>query len=1064
MAMRRRIKKIVGWFLVLVLAILGGGLTFAYYYVTDSATLASFLRRELPRFLPAARFEVVRVAVRPLMGDFELKHVALWKSVDGRQVRLLHIPYLKISQDVSSLLRGEFHPSEVAVGQPTLRLARRADGSWNFQGLLADPWPYPPPVRAPLIRIEKGTLELDQGDEAPLVVLRDVSVRLEAGDGPYAMNLRGSAQGVGILDHLKFEGTYNLKTGRLEITKGDLARVGVAAALRSLPADYAACLQKSRLIAGEVGISSFHAVLDPAADRPLTYGAVLDLHDGATVGAPELPFALENITAQAELDDGALTIVRARGTNGKTIVLASGTLPPDPAVDPLDLTIKVDDLEVDERLRDWTPPHLASIWPEFSPSGRVDVVTKVVREAPGGPPVVVTDVICRDVAMEFHEFRYPVEHLWGKLHIEETRIDIDLGTSSIGNRPASCTGVIRRPGRDPHVILDFSADALPVDETLLKAMPGDVKEVIDHFHPRGTVRGTLRLERTPETAEDPRGKVAITAEIEMDEQGHCSIAWDDLPYPITNLTGRLKIRPDHWIFEEMHGWNGVAQITGSGRVDQRRDGLKVLLDLAAHGLPFDQQLRQALPRNWRTTWDILNPVGACDVAAHIDLEPGRADHHHLELHPYPDTRVQLRFTPIAAKEAGQPGEPAPRVLELPPMERVGGVFIFDNGIVSMTDVRFWFRGAAVQFPSGLVKLEEDNRFDLRVKQLKVSEFRLDSALRQLMPPVMADFAQRLDEGRTYTLKTDLGLGWSGKPGEPTWCGWENGKVIFNGNAIDAGLPLSHIQGEINNLAGRFDGFELGVKGRLDLNSLNILGQQISFLKGDLDVGRGRARLTELDGTLLGGKLNGWVAVDLDTTPKYATALAIDGVDLRKFTATVPGKQNVRGQVSGTVALEGVGNDLKTLQGNGSVKITDAELGALPPALQIFKLLQARNALKLTRPTKTAFDAADVSFRIQEGRAQLDPIRFTGDAFSLHGSGHVDLTGDLDLRLKPLYGRDRFHLGMVSDAMREASGQVFDIHVTGPATMPRFSLEALPQAADAGKRLLSRPAEDPARFR
>ena len=153
----------------------------------------------------------------------------------------------------------------------------------------------------------------------------------------------------------------------------------------------------------------------------------------------------------------------------------------------------------------------------------------------------------------------------------EVRVDIDVQTLSIGNRPASCIGTVFRPGPDPRVVLDFAADALPVDDVLLKAMPPDVREVIDHFHPRGTVRGALHLVRSPRAEIGPdRDDVAITADIHLDESGHCSIVWDDLPYPITKLTGLLKIRPDQWIFEEMRGWNGVAEITGKGQPTPRR--------------------------------------------------------------------------------------------------------------------------------------------------------------------------------------------------------------------------------------------------------------------------------------------------------------------------------------------------------------------------------------------------------------------------------------------------------------------------------------------------------------
>ena len=60
-------------------------------------------------------------------------------------------------------------------------------------------------------------------------------------------------------------------------------------------------------------------------------------------------------------------------------------------------------------------------------------------------------------------------------------------------------------------------------------------------------------------------------------------------------------------------------------------------------------------------------------------------------------------------------------------------------------------------------------------------------------------------------------------------------------------------------------------------------------------------------------------------------------------------------------------------------------------------------------SKTAFDSVDVAFTISHGLSNLDPIKFTGNAFSLQGRGTLDPQANLDLRLPVLLGRDRFHI-------------------------------------------------------
>ena len=246
-----------------------------------------------------------------------------------------------------------------------------------------------------------------------------------------------------------------------------------------------------------------------------------------------------------------------------------------------------------------------------------------------------------------------------------------------------------------------------------------------------------------------------------------------------------------------------------------------------------------------------------------------------------------------------------------------------------------------------------------------------------------------------------------------------------------------MQGQLDNVWGESDGANLEVHGALDLDSVSLLGQQVTQLESPLDVKDGVAALSNIRGRLLGGEIIGGFQVSLDRTPRYSATLELRGADLQSYAKSLPGRQRFQGQVSGKLNLNGLGNDLRTLQGEGEAHITQGDLGELPGFLALLKLL------RLSPATKTAFDSADVAFRIENGKTLVDPIRFTGDVFSLHGRGTLDVQGDLDLRLHVLLGRDRFHLLLVSDALREASGQFFLVRVRGTPAFPKPDPRTLP---------------------
>ena len=63
--------------------------------------------------------------------------------------------------------------------------------------------------------------------------------------------------------------------------------------------------------------------------------------------------------------------------------------------------------------------------------------------------------------------------------------------------------------------------------------------------------------------------------------------------------------------------------------------LRVHVDLQAQNLPFNEELRTALPAAWEKTWKTINPSGACDVEATVDTEPDQPDQTHIVIAPRP---------------------------------------------------------------------------------------------------------------------------------------------------------------------------------------------------------------------------------------------------------------------------------------------------------------------------------------------------------------------------------------------------------------------------------------------
>ncbi len=383
-----RIRKILGWGFLVVASILGGSLWFAYAYITDSDTLAGMIRDETPKYLPKARVIVDRVQLRPLVGDVELKGTTVWQTIDGEDFRAVSIPWLQVRSDFRSLIWGTLSTREIIVAQPRLRLRRRADGTWNLQGLLADPWPatkFPRPV----VTISKGVVELADGAKVE-PILRDVSIRVEPQvDGSY--KFEGDARG-DLFEKVALAGTFHPRTGRVVMTSGDITSLAINDAMRGrLPPSWRSALDAAGVERGEVDLSIGRIERDPALGPGVRYDVGVTLRGGVWKCA-KLPFPLADVGASARITNDRIAIASAEGHDGKTLVRLrpswlSGS---DPVSGPMELNLDALGLELDERLRGKTPEKLLGLWNDFSPPGRanlgrVDASVRIARPATGAP-------------------------------------------------------------------------------------------------------------------------------------------------------------------------------------------------------------------------------------------------------------------------------------------------------------------------------------------------------------------------------------------------------------------------------------------------------------------------------------------------------------------------------------------------------------------------------------------------------------------------------------------------------------------------------------------------------
>ena len=1077
--MSRRVlfRKAILWALALVLAIGAGGAIAAYNYVTKGDTLVELVRREAPRYLPRSRVDLISARIWPLRGEVLFHDLSVGEPGIAGPASLAYLPYVQVNFDPWAMLHGRFEAREVIIPRPTIRLRRRPDGTWNCQGLLADPWPGPAGGTTLPVRIKDGTVELiggdgtgtgpgdgtgdgNAGEGTVLKVLTDVAIDVPAVKVGAPLPFELSAKG-DLFERVTLRGAVD-PAGRVAFDKGELVRLDLSDTLwKRLPPEVSAKLDQLGLSAGEVDANWSALEINPGGPQPVRCDGSIRLRRGIW-NCPKLPFPINDVSVDVEIRGGEVFVTSAKGVDGTTALSVRGKFGLDcSAQAPFEVAADITGLHLDNRLRGKTPGDLLELWDLYFPevarsknasAGRINASIQAGRAEPGGPVDIDADVDLVDVAMQYKHFPYRVEHVQGRMHMTPKRLTLDNVRTTVGNKPLRVDGIVDNPGKDAIARLHFAVEALPVDDPLfLRALPPDVRKVVGDFKPTGTVRGEADLYREPDQSarRDPMGKVRFDARINLNPG--CSATWKDIPYPVRDLTGELEIHPDLWIFRQMRGRNGQAAIEVDGKVEQvRRDVLKVMVDVKARNLQFSDDLRAALPRPWQLTWKTLNPIGAIDLDATVRAEPGKPEWDRVVIHPRPHAGVTLRFDPIPIAGGGSPQVP----LELR-MADVDGRFVFDTATsppTTMTDVGFNFRGAQVAIAEGKVDVKDSGQFALGMGQLEVTDLLLDEGLRRMMPEVMATFARRLDDRKIPKIRANLALGWSGKPGESTRVRWDRGLVVLANNKLEVGgrdVALESIQGQLDGLRGSSDGQTLELFGDIALDSVGILGQQLTKVAAKLAVQNGLAAIDVGRGVVLGGALAGRISSTLEATPNYEIELAVDNADIQEYAKTVPGHQTSKGRVSGRVKVNGQGYDLHSLSGAGEARVVDGDLGTLPVVLRFL------NALKLAENTRTAFDSAEVKAVIKGGETTLKPVHLIGNTVSLEGGGKLDVRGNLNLTFELVPGRDTHHIPILSDVTRELGGLFGAIRVVGPLASPSFRLEPLPSVGNTVRNRNSR---------
>lgn len=991
--------------------------------------------------------------------------------------------------DVVGLAQGQLPVESIVVDSADISLWPLSNGRWNVEEFLRG---GVKPTRIPAMEIRSGLIRIGQetGAKRSEVICHDLRASMIPSLSGMPSQNKSSSQGAlefsasvasSYFEQVHIHGTSTVDMSHWE-ARGSVAGLEFSGRLMDqLPALLRDRLEAIKGFSGEAA-GSFHLTMH---DGVLGFDARANLSNGRLLH-PLVPYPLESLGCEVYVRNQLLQVRSGSARSGNTQVefncdihgLAPGA--------PLAATLRIQDLQLDDRLYAALPQNIQEHWQRMRVSGLVDASAALSFDGQQWTPKVL--VRAKDGGIDPDFFPYPVRGIQGDFVYEAGRITAPKLTAIAGQQQLS--GSLTLQKHQPRWLMDLVLAAegpIAIDDTLLSALTprgastSGFHRFINTLHPTGTL--LLRRGRFIRSAERPE-MISRSLELTFSE---CSIKYDGFRYPVYDVHGQATLDNDHLVLREFVGRNDGARIKGEGSAqfrDSSLESMNLLFD--AFHISLDEELQQALPPSARNLWDQLQPAGSMD---RVGIQIKRKDR---------NDPLDLRVEMNELRESQFSGS---RGISLRPLSfpyvinDVECAIDYRPGRIDIRSLSGKHDASQIQ-TEGQIRLHGDGSWDGQLSWLPSTRFVVDQVLLTCLPRVLREPLTRIQfDGpvsvagstqvaslteannslvRSWNLRMDLEeakfasdsvTGIRGAfeiQGENT----ASGPVAFGSLAIDAmaikGVAVTGIQGPFaldrNELLLGRDAVDwqwknhsllqnvLAQGSRGDPNVIPVsfrsrlressatpepIGPRIPGLPASqedsptLDIGDNDVRARTLSGTAF---VSGLQPLNGERS-RYRLRL-VDAdfhgflLDLGETHTEASGRLSVQVDVAGSLA------NTESLEGNGRAWLRDASLYELPNMVRLFRLLSVR-------PDQGAFDSADISFAIDGDRIPVNELQLDGDLVSMKGSGWVNLRRELYFDLFAHVGRKSIVGAIARPITQHRAANLMRIEVTGTTSDPQM---------------------------
>jgi hypothetical protein len=778
------------------------------------------------------------------------------------------------------------------------------------------------------------------------------------------------------------------------------------------------------------------------------------------------------------------------GPNENAIINLSGLIGPLTSDVGVFIKVSADDVRDEPALRDAFPPEVLKAMQNLDADGKGEYPKflggfecRVNRPiGPRSPWIVETDVELKNAAGKMVAFPYPLENVTGRMAIREGYVDIINATmrkpgdasltidgrvtwrAGAGGRPLE-PGEVRNQATGARPDLKITARNVPIDKELLAAMPEDRRNWLTKVGLSGTLDIDGRVWWPTSSEREAVAKSGAGSDLThaFDLTLRNATIWPvEGTFSISNLVGNLRLLPDRLVISQMSAKRGAADLTGRGEFSWPQNNPSVFLSGTASRLELDRDLYRVLPPAAQVAWDAVNPEGSVDVDLTYSGAIGANSSNKTLATPMPATAATQPSPPLASSRPSSPLNKleliispvklAATVKALPyRLSDITGTVRLNKGKVTLTDVtgthgagtiRVSGSGAAdktdwdlrlsaeritvdeefvTALPSGLQTIIEGLKmtgvvnFDfpkLQIRETPPNE-RLPAVARTASAKGAADAA----EPDATPLDVDFAV-----------------RLALDDSSLDVGVPMTRVGGRMA-LEGTVRSSRLAdLTGGVDLPSLQMSDRAASDVHAEFfkPANRQGLHIGNITGRLAGGRINGNVNLTFpdEGASRYVMELVLRDADIRQLTGEMG--QDLTGQLSASLNLQGDWSDTKTRRGRGEVTVAGKEMYKIPLVLG---LLQITN---LSLPITAPFSQGEARYTVDGQMLTVESLALRSRDMVMNGSGQLDFAKKKVAMSFTTDNPNWPKLPIVGDIIHTAKNELLQIHIKGTLQDPKVS--------------------------